>query len=172
MSLAPGAEIGPYRVIAPLGAGGMGEVYRAHDPRLGREVALKVLPGAQRIGPGAAAAASRRRPGGSALDHPNIVTIYDVGEHDGAPYIAMEFVAGRRAAGADRSPDVREALALADPDRRRARRGARARDRPPRPQARERDGDGARAGQGAGLRPGEARRGDWPRRPDVKDDAR
>jgi serine/threonine protein kinase/Tol biopolymer transport system component len=90
-----GREIGPYRVIALLGAGGMGEVYRARDPRLGRDVALKVLP--------AAFAADRERlrrfeqeaRAAAALNHPNIVTIHSVEEVDGLRFLTMELVDGQ-----------------------------------------------------------------------------
>ena len=94
MTLPSGTRLGPYEIFAPLGAGGMGEVYRAKDSRLGREVAIKVLP--------AALAADRDRlrrfeteaRSASALNHPNIVTIHDVGETGGVSWIAMELVEG------------------------------------------------------------------------------
>ena len=95
MSLAAGTKLGPYEVMAPLGAGGMGEVYRALDTRLSREVAVKVLPAelateASRLKRFEAEARSA-----SALNHPNIVTIYDIGSADGTPWIAMEKVEGQ-----------------------------------------------------------------------------
>ncbi len=82
--LAAGTQLGPYQVLAPLGAGGMGEVYRAHDSRLGRDVALKVLPpqfapDADRARPLRARGQGRRR-----LAHPNILVLYDVGTDEGA----------------------------------------------------------------------------------------
>ncbi len=95
MPLTPGAEVGPYRVVAPLGAGGMGEVYRAHDPRLGREVALKLLPEAQASDPERRRRLAQEARAASALDHPNVVAVYDVGEHEGVPYIVMQLVEGR-----------------------------------------------------------------------------
>jgi eukaryotic-like serine/threonine-protein kinase len=94
MVLTPGTRLGPYEIIAPLGAGGMGEVYRAHDPRLGREVAVKVMleavagdPDRQKRFEGEARAAG-------ALNHPNIVTLHDVGIADGIPYIVTEVLEG------------------------------------------------------------------------------
>ncbi|HUI55250.1 MAG TPA: protein kinase [Bryobacteraceae bacterium] len=94
MSLNPGARLGAYEVVNRLGAGAMGEVYRARDTRLGREVALKILPAEF------AESADRRRRfeqesrAASALNHPNIVTVHDVGDQDGVLYIALELVDG------------------------------------------------------------------------------
>jgi eukaryotic-like serine/threonine-protein kinase len=94
MTLAAGVRLGPYEIVAPLGAGGMGEVYRARDTRLSRDVALKVLL------PEVAADASRLKRfekearAASALNHPNIVTIYDIGSSDSTAYIAMERIEG------------------------------------------------------------------------------
>jgi eukaryotic-like serine/threonine-protein kinase len=95
MALNPGTRLGPYEIVSPLGAGGMGEVYRARDTRLGREVAVKVLL------PEVSGDDSRRRRfeqearSASALNHPNIVTVYDVGSVDSTIYLAMELVEGR-----------------------------------------------------------------------------
>ena len=95
MPVAPGSKLGPYEILALLGAGGMGEVYRARDLRLGREVAIKVLP-AERM-----ADADRRRRfvqearAASALNHPNIVTIHEIGSVDGIDFIVMEYVRGK-----------------------------------------------------------------------------
>jgi Tol biopolymer transport system component len=94
MSLAAGTRLGPYEVTAPLGSGGMGEVYRARDTRLGREVAVKVLPA------GLTADAERLRRfeqearAASVLNHPNIIAIHDVGTHDGSPYVVTELLEG------------------------------------------------------------------------------
>ena len=91
-------RLGPYEILSPLGAGGMGEVYRARDTRLGRDVAVKVLP--ERV----SADADRLRrfekeaQAASSLNHPNVVTIYDIGESNGTSYIAMELVDGARCA--------------------------------------------------------------------------
>src|SRR5437867_3248219 len=95
MTLAPASRIGPYEVIAPLGAGGMGEVYRARDTRLGREVAIKVLPEALASDSDRLRRFEQEARAASALNHPNIVTIYDVGRERGVSYMAMELVEGR-----------------------------------------------------------------------------
>jgi serine/threonine protein kinase/Tfp pilus assembly protein PilF len=91
----PGAELGPYRIASALGAGGMGVVYRARDTRLERDVALKVLPDALVADATARARLVREARTASALNHPNICHIYDVGEAGGHSYIAMEHVEGR-----------------------------------------------------------------------------
>ncbi|HSB64771.1 MAG TPA: protein kinase [Thermoanaerobaculia bacterium] len=95
MPLAPGTRLGPFEVLEPLGSGSMGDVYRAKDTRLGRDVALKVLSphllsdreGLLRFAQEARAA--------SALNHPSIVTIYEIGQAAGMPYLAMEFITGK-----------------------------------------------------------------------------
>jgi serine/threonine-protein kinase len=95
LPVTPGERIGPYEIVGPLGAGGMGELLRARDPKLGREVAVKLL--SQRLS-GSREHLKRfeqEARAASALNHPNIVTIYEIGEHDGQPYIAMELVDGR-----------------------------------------------------------------------------
>ena len=94
VSLAVGTKLGPYEILAPLGAGGMGEVYRARDSRLGREVAIKVLPEAVAGDADRLRRFEREARSASALNHPNIVTIYDVGQTDGVSWIAMELVEG------------------------------------------------------------------------------
>jgi eukaryotic-like serine/threonine-protein kinase len=92
----PGTRLGPYEIVAPLGAGGMGEVYRARHLKLRREVALKVLPPSLANDRARLARFEREARTASALNHPGIVTIYDIGEHvDGTTYIAMELVDGR-----------------------------------------------------------------------------
>src|SRR6266545_763835 len=95
MSLSAGTRLGPYEVLAPLGAGGMGEVYRAKDTRLGREVAVKVLPAEISLDPQRRQRFEQEARSASALNHPNIVTVYDIGSADGMIYIAMEVVEGR-----------------------------------------------------------------------------
>ncbi|HEY3204584.1 MAG TPA: protein kinase, partial [Thermoanaerobaculia bacterium] len=94
MTLAAGSRLGPYEVLSPLGAGGMGEVYRARDTRLGREVAIKVLPAELASDSSRLKRFEKEARSASALNHPNIVTIYDIGSSDGVSYIAMELVAG------------------------------------------------------------------------------
>ncbi len=95
MTIQTGSRLGPYEVLAPLGAGGMGEVYRARDTRLGREVAIKVLPAALASDPERLKRFEREARSASSLNHPNIVTIYDIGTSDSISYIAMELVNGR-----------------------------------------------------------------------------
>jgi TolB-like protein/Flp pilus assembly protein TadD len=95
MSLAEGTPLGSYRIIAPLGSGGMGEVYRAHDPRLGRDVALKVLPADMAGDPARLERFTREARAIAALNHPHIVTLYSTEEADGIRFITMELVEGQ-----------------------------------------------------------------------------
>ena len=95
MTLPAGTRLGPYELLSPLGSGGMGEVYRARDTRLGREVALKVLPESFSADPGRLRRFDHEARAASALNHPNIVTIFDVGTDGSLSYIAMELVEGR-----------------------------------------------------------------------------
>src|SRR5213596_2426414 len=94
MALFPGSRLGPYEILSPLGAGGMGEVYRARDTRLGRDVAIKVLPAGLASDPERLKRFEREARSASSLNHPNIVTIYDIGSADSVSYIAMELVEG------------------------------------------------------------------------------
>jgi Tol biopolymer transport system component len=94
MPLEPGARLGPYEVLAPLGAGGMGEVYRARDPRLGRDVAIKVLPEALRSDPERLRRFEQEARAASALNHPNVLVVLDVGTHEGVPYVVSELLEG------------------------------------------------------------------------------
>jgi TolB-like protein/tRNA A-37 threonylcarbamoyl transferase component Bud32 len=95
MSLAVGARLGSYEVLGPLGAGGMGEVYRARDAKLHRNIALKVLPADAIANPTAKARLVREARLAASLNHPSICTIHDVEESDGRLYVAMELVVGR-----------------------------------------------------------------------------
>jgi Tol biopolymer transport system component len=94
MSLSPGERLGPYEVLGPIGAGGMGEVYRARDTRLDRTVALKVLPSELAADPKLKARFEREARAISALAHPNICTLHDVGEQDGQTFLVMEHLVG------------------------------------------------------------------------------
>ena len=95
MALTPGAKIGSYEIQSPLGAGGMGEVYRATQSSLGRQVAIKVLASATASDPERLRRFEQEARSASALNHPNIISIYDVGRENATAYIAMEFVDGR-----------------------------------------------------------------------------
>jgi hypothetical protein len=94
MTLATGASLGPYKIVAAIGAGGMGEVYRAHDTRLGRDVAIKVL--SERLSAGAEVRARFEREARaiSHLNHPHICTLHDIGHEEGIDYLVMELVEG------------------------------------------------------------------------------
>jgi len=94
LTLLPGTRLGRYEVLAPLGSGGMGEVYRAHDTLLDRPVALKLLAAAAREDPRFRERFAREARAVLALNHPNVLTVYDVGELDGVPFIAGELVEG------------------------------------------------------------------------------
>jgi len=94
MTCGPGTRLGPYEVVALLGAGGMGEVYRARDTRLNRDVAIKILPPGIADNPVRRARFEREAQAISSLSHPNICAVYDVGTQDGAAYLVMEFIEG------------------------------------------------------------------------------
>jgi TolB-like protein/Tfp pilus assembly protein PilF len=94
MSLPAGTRLGPYEVVSPLGAGGMGEVYRARDTRLGRHVAVKVLPAGVSADKDRLRRFEQEARAASALNHPNILTIHDVGTEDAAPYVVSELLEG------------------------------------------------------------------------------
>jgi Tol biopolymer transport system component len=95
MALSSGARLGPYEILEPLGAGGMGEVYRARDTRLGREVAVKVLPAALSVDTSRLQRFEQEARLAGSLNHPNVLTVYDVGSHEGAPYLVTELLEGR-----------------------------------------------------------------------------
>lgn len=94
MALTPGNKLGPYEIIAPLGAGGMGEVYRARDPQLGRDVAIKVLPASWSRDPDRLRRFEQEARAAAALNHPNILAVYQMGIYEGAPYLVSELLEG------------------------------------------------------------------------------
>jgi serine/threonine-protein kinase len=94
MTLSPGTRLGPYEITAPLGAGGMGEVYKAKDTRLDRSVAIKVLPAHVSADPDRRARFAREAKTIAGLNHPHICTLHDVGEHDGTTFLVMELLTG------------------------------------------------------------------------------
>ncbi len=155
MGLPAGHRLGPYEVVAPLGAGGMGEVYRARDVRLDRTVAVKILPAELAVDERYRQRFEREARAASALSHPHIAHVYDVGEQDGTHFIAMEYVEGENLRElVSRGPlDVDRIVELGRADGLGARGGPRARHRPPRHQVRERGGHAEGPGEGARLRP-------------------
>src|SRR5271157_4021845 len=94
LALSIGRQLGPYEVLAPIGAGGMGEVYRARDIRLGRDVALKVLPGYLSRDRERLRRFEQEAQAASSINHPNILTVFDVGTDDCGPYIVFELLEG------------------------------------------------------------------------------
>jgi len=94
MTLKAGTRLGPYEIIAPAGAGGMGEVYRAHDSRLNRDVAIKVLPDHLSSNPELRERFEREARSISQLSHPYICVLYDIGKHDGSDYLVLEYLEG------------------------------------------------------------------------------
>ncbi|HSC25702.1 MAG TPA: serine/threonine-protein kinase [Vicinamibacterales bacterium] len=116
MPLSPGARLGPFEVVAPLGRGGMGEVYRAHDTRLGRDVAIKVLPEQAAGSPEALARFEREARAVAALNHPNILSLHDIGSEQGVSYAVTELLEGetmRELLGREGPIPPRKALDLA-----------------------------------------------------------
>ncbi|HVE65443.1 MAG TPA: serine/threonine-protein kinase, partial [Thermoanaerobaculia bacterium] len=94
LTLSAGSRLGPYEVLAPIGSGGMGEVYRAKDPRLGREVAIKVLPASFSSDPDRLRRFEQEARAAGILNHPNITAVYDIGTVDDAPYVVTELLEG------------------------------------------------------------------------------
>ena len=90
-----GQKLGHYEIVEKIGEGGMGEVYRARDPRLGRDVAIKVLTGQRMDSADARARFEREARAVAALSHPNILAIHDIGEHEGTAYAVTELLAGQ-----------------------------------------------------------------------------
>lgn len=93
LTLTPGTRLGPYEILSALGAGGMGEVYRARDPRLNRQVAIKLLPGELAADPHSRERLRREAMAVAALDHPYICKIFEIGEHGDAVFLVMEYIA-------------------------------------------------------------------------------
>ena len=112
MTIGTGATFDHYEILAPLGTGGMGEVYRARDSRLNREVAIKVLPREFSRDDDRLRRFAQEARATSALNHPNILTVHDIGTHEGTPYIVLELLAGEelRAQLNEGPPPVRKAL--------------------------------------------------------------
>ena len=94
MALSAGQQLGPYEIVSPLASGGMGEIYRALDSRLGRIVALKVLPSALARDPDRLRRFEQEARATGALDHPSVLVVHDFGSHDGAPYLVSELLEG------------------------------------------------------------------------------
>ena len=116
MTLVSGTRIGAYEVVSSVGAGGMGEVYRARDTRLQRDVAIKILPSEFSADGDRLRRFEQEARATSALNHPNILTVHDLGTHDGAPYIVSELLEGEtvrsRLAGGPFTPRRAKTYAL------------------------------------------------------------
>ena len=115
MGLSPGTKLGTYEIISALGAGGMGEVYRARDARLGRDVAIKIMPASVAGDPDRLARFEREAQAVASLSHPNIVAVFEFGTQAGAPYVVMELLEGetlRERLGSGQLP-VRKAIEVA-----------------------------------------------------------
>src|SRR5579863_2650020 len=95
MTLAVGTKLGEYEILSPLGAGSMGEVYRARDSRLNRDVAIKVLPKLVSAEPDRLQRFEIEAKAAAALNHPNILSVYQMGTHDGVPYLVSELLEGK-----------------------------------------------------------------------------
>src|SRR5438132_13059189 len=111
-TLSPGAWLGRYRVVSLLGRGGMGEVHRAHDERLGRDVAVKVLRSGQRASPALQKRFETEAKVVGSLNHPNIVAVFDAGEEDGCPYLVTELLEGETLAERLRKGAIAPAAAV------------------------------------------------------------
>src|ERR1700758_1017050 len=94
MTVVAGSKLGPYEILGQIGAGGMGEVYRARDPRLGREVAVKVLPASFSSDADRLRRFEQEAKAAGVLNHPNITAVYDIGSVNGAPYVVQELLEG------------------------------------------------------------------------------
>ena len=140
MPLTAGARLGPYEIVALIGAGGMGEVYRARDSRLGRDVAIKVLPIAFSADADRLHRFEQEARAAAALNHPNILAVYDIGTQADAPFIVSELLEGETLRERLNAGPVaaRKAIELGASDRAGARGGARQGNHPSRSQTRER----------------------------------
>jgi hypothetical protein len=134
MPLAPGSKLGPYEILGALGAGGMGEVYRARDPRLGREVAIKILPASSADNSARMRRFEQEARATAALSHPNILAVFDIGSQDNSPYIVSELLEGEtlRSAPDERAAACAQSRRLCAADRSRTRRRTRSRHFPSR----------------------------------------
>ena len=152
---AEAASFGPYEIVASLGQGGVGEVFRAWDPRLEREVALKILRDRSGRDPERLQRFVAEARAASALNHPNILTVFDAAVDGDTPFIVSELIEGVTLREEIRRGPValRRLLDLAYADCRRSVGGARGGDRPSRSQARKHHGHAVRASQDPGLRP-------------------
>jgi serine/threonine protein kinase len=113
MTLAPGSRVGHFEIAASIGAGGMGEVYRARDPRLNRDVAIKVLPESFSRDADRLLRFTQEAQAAAALNHPNILAVYDVGSHDNAPYIVSELLDGATLRDQLKKGPIRKAVEIA-----------------------------------------------------------
>ncbi len=158
MTIATGSKLGPYEIVGQIGAGGMGEVYRAKDPRLGREVAIKVLPASFSQDADRLRRFEQEAKAAGVLNHPNITAVYDIGQPRRCALRRPGAARGRDAArGARRRPLLAaQGDRVLAPDRPRPRRRARQGHRPPRPEARERLRHRRQPGQDPRLRPRQA----------------
>ncbi len=156
--IAAGTRLGPYEILSPLGAGGMGEVYRARDSRLSREVAIKVLPASFSNDADRLRRFEQEAKAAGILNHPNITAVYDIGSHEGAPYVVSELLEGEtlRAVLAGGRVSPRKAIDYATADGPRTGGRAREGDRPPGPEAREPLRHEGRPVEDPRLRPREA----------------
>jgi eukaryotic-like serine/threonine-protein kinase len=112
MALASGTKLGPYEIQSPLGAGGMGEVYRARDNRLSRDVAIKVLPAAFSQDQDRLRRFEQEARAAAALNHPNILAVYDIGTYQDSPYLVTELLEGETLRQRMESPPIRARKAI------------------------------------------------------------
>ena len=157
MTLRVGRRLGPYEILAPIGAGGMGEVYRARDEGSSRDVAIKVLPASFSADPDRLRRFEQEAKAAGVLTIPTSSASSTSGHTTDAPYVVRSFSKARRCARSSGGPlSHAQGGRLRAADRARPRRGAREGDRPPGPEAREPLRDQGRPGQDPRLRPGEA----------------